>query len=52
MNSIRLTTRGKIVLAAAIVATFWALLAATTPDECKVATEDMSRGCISLVYGE
>ena len=52
MNSIRLTTRGKIVLAVAIVATFWALISVTTPDECKVSAEDMSRGCISLVYGE
>lgn len=50
MNTIRLTTRGKIVLAVAIAATFWALITAVTPDECKVSVENMSQGCISLVY--
>ena len=52
MSDIRLTTRGKIVLAVALVATFWALVAVVTPDECEVPADQMSRGCISLVYGK
>lgn len=51
MTSIRLTRRGKVVLALAIIATFWALVSAVTPDECKVATKEMSSACKSLVYG-
>lgn len=35
MKDIRLTRRGKVLLAVAILATFWALLNAVTPDECK-----------------
>lgn len=50
MNTIRLTTFGKVMLTVAIAATFWALIAAVTPDECEVAADQMSRGCISLVY--
>lgn len=49
MNSIRLTRRGKIVLAVAILAMFWALVNAVTPDECKVEWDQMSAGCKSLV---
>lgn len=50
MNDIRLTTRGKVVLVAAILATVYGLFIVTTPDECKVSTEDMSSACISLLY--
>lgn len=50
MNSIRLTTRGKIVLAVAILATFWALISAVTPDECKVDASQMSAQCKALVF--
>lgn len=50
MNSIRLTRRGKIVLAIAILATFWALINAITPDECKVDAAEMSAQCKSLVF--
>ena len=50
MSSIRLTTRGKIVLAVAIIATFWALISAVTPDECKVDAAEMSAQCKSLVF--
>lgn len=35
MKDIRLTTRGKVVLAVAILATFWFAVNAVTPDECK-----------------
>ena len=45
MNSIRLTTRGKIVLAVAILAAFWFAVNAVTPEECKVAAESLSAGC-------
>ena len=50
MNDIRLTTRGKIILVAAIFATVYGLFIAVTPEECNVPTEDMSQGCISLLY--
>lgn len=50
MNDIRLTTRGKIILVAAIFATVYGLFIAVTPEECNVPTEEMSHGCISLLY--
>jgi hypothetical protein len=50
MNDIRLTTRGKIILVAAILATVYGLFIAVTPEECNVPTENMSQGCISLLY--
>lgn len=50
MSDIRLTRRGKVVLAIAILATFWALMNAVTPDECKVDAADMSAQCKALVF--
>jgi hypothetical protein len=54
MNNIRLTTRGKIVLAVlAVLAGYLvasAALGAVTPDECKVPNDQMTQGCIALIY--
>lgn len=43
-----LTRRGRIAAVAALlvgVALIWLLLDTVTPDECKVATEQMSAAC-------
>jgi lysophospholipid acyltransferase (LPLAT)-like uncharacterized protein len=54
MNEIRLTTRGKVLLGIAVALVAYVLasaaLGAVTPDECKVPTEQMSQGCIALIY--
>ncbi len=54
MNDIRLTKRGKIVVAilAAVVAylAVSAAFDAITPDNCKVSPQYMSKGCIDLIY--
>lgn len=54
MNTVRLTTRGKIVLGALLAVVFYlvasAALSAVTPDECKVPFDQMSQGCVSLIY--
>jgi len=50
MNSTRLTTRGKIVLAVSLIAVFWALISVVTPNECKVPAGDMSVACKSLMF--
>jgi lysophospholipid acyltransferase (LPLAT)-like uncharacterized protein len=54
MREITLTKRGKIVagVLAAIAGYLLvsAVLAAITPDECKVPTDQMNQGCIALIY--
>lgn len=50
MNAIRLTTRGKVVLAILAIAGVLALMASVTPDECKVSSDNMSQACKSLLY--
>lgn len=51
---IRLTPRGRVlrnILVAVAVFALWGLLnELNTPDECKVPVEEMSHGCISLLY--
>jgi hypothetical protein len=50
MAKSRLTRRGKIVLGILfVVAVFWAY-DITTPDQCKVAIENMSEWCKDLRY--
>jgi hypothetical protein len=54
MTDIRLTSRGKILfglfIAVLAFVTFWALLDAATPAECKVFAAEMSEGCKILIY--
>ena len=54
MTDIRFTTRGKIVLAVlAVLAGYLvasAALSAVTPDELQVPTDQMTQGCITLIY--
>lgn len=54
MNDIRLTRRGKIVVAIALaalaVAVYWLMLDTVTPEECKVDTASMSAACKALVF--
>jgi hypothetical protein len=54
MTNVRLTARGKFVVAVLVVlAVFTALsvsLNAVTPKECNVSVENMSQGCKSLIY--
>jgi hypothetical protein len=54
MNEIRLTTRGKVLLGITVALVAYVLasaaLGAVTPDECKVSTDQMSQGCIALIY--
>lgn len=45
MNTVRLTTRGKVVLALAILATFWAAIYAVTPEECRNSATNKSAVC-------
>ena len=46
----RLTRRGKIVLAVVFVVAVCWLYDITTPDQCKVAIENMSEWCKDLRY--
>lgn len=50
MTKTRLTRRGKIILALAILAVVWFLFDVTTPVECKVPIEDMPQWCVELMY--
>lgn len=54
MNDVRLTRRGKVVVAilAGLGLYFVAAAAlnAVTPEECKVPTSQMTQGCVSLIY--
>lgn len=54
MNDIRLTRRGKVVVAILAGLGLYfvaaAALGSVTPDECKVPTDQMSQGCIALIY--
>lgn len=49
-----LTRRGRIVrnilLTALFLAAFWLLSNATTPDACKVPVDQMSQGCLDLLF--
>lgn len=50
MAKARITRRGKIVLGILfVVAVYWAY-DITTPDQCKVAIEEMSEWCKDLRY--
>ena len=49
-NKARLTRRGKIVLAVVFVIAVCWLYDITTPDQCKVAIENMSEWCKDLRY--
>lgn len=53
-NKIRLTQRGRIVRGIVIALAVYLLFAwlndITTPEHCKVAFEDLSQGCIDLLY--
>lgn len=50
----KLTRRGRILrnilLTALFLATLWVLLDATTPDACKVPVDQMSQGCLDLLF--
>lgn len=54
MNDIRLTRRGKVVVAILAGLGLYFVAAAAlnsvTPDECKVPSDQMSQGCIALIY--
>jgi len=54
LMGVRLTKRGRYVVGTALFIAFLALWAfldnATTPEMCKVATEDMSQFCLDLLY--
>ena len=50
MAKIRLTRRGKIVLGTVIAVIVYWLYDITTPDQCKVAIENMSAWCKDLRY--
>lgn len=49
-----LTKRGRIALTIALVLlallAVWAVDNAITPDECKVSPDQMSQGCLDLVF--
>ena len=45
-----MTVRGKIIASIILVIVVIALIAMTTPDECKVDTSQMSTACKSLIY--
>lgn len=46
----RLTRRGKIVVAVAILLFISWLNNATTPEQCKVPVGEMSQFCLDLIY--
>jgi len=50
MENARLTRRGKIVLGIVVVVIVYWLYDITTPDQCKVAIENMSQWCKDLRY--
>lgn len=46
----KLTNRGKAVIAILFIVIWGLLLNGTTPDQCKVPTDQMSEYCIDLIY--
>ena len=50
MAKSKLTRRGKIVLGVVFVIIVYSLYDITTPDQCKVAIENMSEWCKDLRY--
>jgi hypothetical protein len=50
MENARLTRRGKIVLGIVVAVIVYWLYDITTPDQCKVAVENMSQWCKDLRY--
>jgi hypothetical protein len=50
MENARLTRRGKIVLGIVIAVIVYWLYDITTPNQCKVAIENMSEWCKDLRY--
>ena len=55
MNDIKLTRRGKAVVAVLAILAGYLLVSSVfnsvTPTECKVPTKELSQGCITLLYG-
>ncbi len=55
MSDIKLTRRGKAVIAVIAIVAGYLLVSAVfnsvTPTECKVPTKELSQGCITLLYG-
>ena len=55
MNDMKLTRRGKAVVAVIAILAGYLLVSAVfnsvTPTECKVPTKELSQGCITLLYG-
>jgi len=49
-KKVKLTRRGKIVLAVFVLAVVWFLFDVTTPDQCKVPVDQMNQFCIDLMY--
>ena len=45
-----MTVRGKIIVGIILVIAAIALIAMTTPDECKVDVSEMSTACKNLIY--
>lgn len=50
VKGIRLTMRGRVVVAVIAITTLLWIDAETTPDECKVPVQEMSQFCIDLIY--
>ena len=46
----KLTNRGKAVITILFIVVWGLLLNGTTPDQCKVPTDQMSQFCIDLIY--
>lgn len=49
MLAVVLSAIRAVALVAGVLAVIWLALDATTPDECKVPTEQMSAACLSLL---
>lgn len=50
MAKVRLTRRGKIVVALLILGVVWAMFRSTTPIECRVDLEQMPQWCVEFLY--
>lgn len=46
----RLTNRGRLVIVLIVISLCYWAMSATTPDECKVPVQEMSQGCIDLMF--
>lgn len=50
VQGIRLTNRGRVVVALLMMALALWGLSATTPQECKVPADQMSQACLDLMF--